>query len=97
MSINTRESLKSNFEKGKRATQEKFEDLIDSSFNKIEDSLLLGPAGATGKIGLWLSDSDAPIGPTANGEKGEVVVSDSFLYLCHEQNNWIKISGDSQF
>ncbi len=67
MSIKGRTDLKSEFENGKRATAEKFEDLIDSSFNQYEDSLLLGPIGITGKRGLLgpdgLTSFNGLIGP----------------------------------
>ena len=59
-------NLKTAFESGTAATQSKFEDLIDSSYNTTNDSVLMGPIGLTGTRGL--------VGPTGvtsyNGVKG---------------------------
>lgn len=52
MSIKTRNLLKNDFASGTAATQNKFEDLIDSTLNKNEDSVLMGPIGLTGTNGL---------------------------------------------
>jgi hypothetical protein len=52
MSQKSRLNLKNEFVSGTAATQEKFEDLIDSSFNRYEDSVLMGPIGLTGTNGL---------------------------------------------
>jgi len=97
MSIKGRTDLKSEFEHGKAATAEKFEDLIDSSFNRYEDSILAGPIGMTGTLGLWLSESIAPTGSTSTGTPGEFIVSGTAVYICHALNSWIKISGETQF
>lgn len=97
MAIKARIDLKSDFENGKQATAEKFKDLIDSSYNVYEDSLLQGPLGMTGKTGLWLSGPTAPTGPTSNGIQGEVIVDGSEIYICYQTNSWIKITGDVNF
>jgi hypothetical protein len=52
MSIQTRSTLKAGFTSGSQATSEKFDNLIDSAYNKSEDSLLFGPLGLTGNYGL---------------------------------------------
>jgi hypothetical protein len=52
MSIKSRNLLKSQFVAGTAATSSKFEDVFDSHFNKLDDSLLSGPAGVTGVNGL---------------------------------------------
>ena len=66
MSTKSRINLKNDFVSGTAATQSKFEDLIDSSYNTYQDSILLGPSGQTGTNGL--------VGPTGvtsyNGLKG---------------------------
>lgn len=66
MSSKSRINLKTEFVSGTAATQSKFEDLIDSSYNTNEDSVLLGPIGLTGTRGLV-----GPTGTTSyNGVKG---------------------------
>jgi hypothetical protein len=66
MSSKSRINLKSEFVSGTAATQSKFEDLIDSSYNTYQDSVLLGPSGQTGTNGLV-----GPAGVTSyNGVKG---------------------------
>lgn len=66
MSSQSRINLKTAFASGTAATQSKFEDLIDSSYNTTNDSVLMGPIGLTGTRGL--------VGPTGvtsyNGVKG---------------------------
>jgi hypothetical protein len=62
MSQKSKLTLKSQFVSGTAATSAKFEDLIDSSYNKIDDSILYGPLGVTGKYGLL-----GPTGGTYNG------------------------------
>lgn len=52
MAIKSISDLKTEFSTGNRATSDSFGDLIDSSFNKYEESVLLGPIGLTGKYGL---------------------------------------------
>jgi hypothetical protein len=66
MSTKSRINLKNDFVSGTAATQSKFEDLIDSSYNTYQDSVLLGPSGQTGTNGLV-----GPSGVTSyNGLKG---------------------------
>ena len=62
MSQKSKLSLKSEFVSGTAATSAKFEDLIDSAYNKVDDSILYGPLGTTGKYGLL-----GPTGGTYNG------------------------------
>jgi|688.fasta_scaffold912711_1 hypothetical protein len=122
MSIKSRNSLKIDFAAGTAATSNKFEDLIDSTLNKNEDSLLNGPIGLTGtngligpsgstfynglvgpdteehQLGLWLSlGASAPVGPTAEGIVGNVIVSEDSMYICYETNSWLKIAGSTAF
>lgn len=52
MSITSRNNLKTEFISGTAATQAKFNDLIDSSYNTSDDSILIGPLGMTGSNGL---------------------------------------------
>ena len=51
MSIASRNTLKTGFVAGTAATATKFADLIDSAFNRNDDSLELGPTGMTGATG----------------------------------------------
>lgn len=60
MSSKSRINLKLEFVSGTAATQTKFENIIDSSYNTSEDSILLGPIGQTGNRGLV-----GPIGLTS--------------------------------
>jgi hypothetical protein len=62
MSVKNRNNLKSEFANGLMATEEKFANMIDSSYNRAEDSVLMGPAGITGTFGLI-----GPSGGTHNG------------------------------
>jgi len=50
--IKTLNQLKSLFSTGNQATEDLFEDLIDSYYGKAEDSILIGPLGLTGTYGL---------------------------------------------
>ena len=72
MSVINRTSLKAEFATGNRATSSYFEDLIDSAFNKAEDSVILGPVGITGKSGL--------IGPTGSTHNGLIGPSGATFY-----------------
>jgi hypothetical protein len=50
--INSPNDLKIIFSTGSQATEDAFANLIDSSYNKLEDSILLGPTGLTSIYGL---------------------------------------------
>lgn len=94
MSIKGRTDLKEDFEIGKRATQEKFEDLIESTFNQIEDSLLQGPIGITGKRGLLgpdgLTSFNGLIGPDGvNFNNGLLGPTGSSHYM----GLWLDVDG----
>jgi hypothetical protein len=52
MSNKSRINLKNEFTSGTPASEEKFVDLIDSSYNVNDDSVLMGPIGITGSNGL---------------------------------------------
>lgn len=65
MSVKNRNTLKSAFSNGLMATEDNFADLIDSPYNRAEDSVLMGPVGITGTFGLI-----GPTGGTYNGLKG---------------------------
>lgn len=96
MAIKIKNELKADFETGKQATEEKFINLIDSAYNKAEDSVLIGPLGQTGTVGLWIS-SNIPASPTANGEKGEISVNEDNIFICIDSNSWIKFQGATSF
>jgi hypothetical protein len=82
MSSKSRINLKTAFASGTAATQSKFEDLIDSSYNTTNDSVLMGPIGLTGTMGL--------IGPTGstsyNGLLGPTGAT-------HYLGLWLDLSG----
>lgn len=65
MSIKNRNTLKNLFLNGLMATEANFADMIDSPYNRAEDSVLMGPLGITGTYGLI-----GPTGGTYNGVKG---------------------------
>lgn len=73
MSVKNRNTLKSAFGNGLMATEEKFADMIDSPYNRAEDSVLMGPLGVTGKSGL--------IGPTGGTYNGLIGPSGSTHYI----------------
>ncbi len=50
--INSVNDLKDTFSTGNQANEAAFADLIDSAYNKNDDSVLLGPVGLTGTYGL---------------------------------------------
>ena len=58
MSQLNRDDLKNEFLKDNVLTQDRFENLIDSTYNKVDDPLLVGPTGATGPTG-----AEGPQGP----------------------------------
>jgi len=71
MSIKTRTQLVAQTQTGQPATASKFEDMIDSAYNKAEDSILAGPLGMTGTVGLWIS-ATAPTAYNSAGVTGQV-------------------------
>jgi hypothetical protein len=73
MSVKNRNTLKSAFSNGLMATEENFEDLIDSPYSRAEDSVLMGPVGITGTFGL--------IGPTGGTYNGLIGPSGSTYYI----------------
>lgn len=108
MAIISRNALKTEFQNGNQATEAYFEDLIDSSYNRNEDSLLLGPLGLTGKygllgptggttIGMYISNGSVPTGPTSSGSTGQVVLgstgtSGAYIYI-HNGTQWFRFEG----
>jgi hypothetical protein len=92
MSILSRNALKAEFISGTAATESKFGDLFDSSYNLNDDSVVLGPTGITGTYGLWFTVLGAtPISLSATGSTGQVAAGNSGLWLCIAQNTWILI------
>jgi hypothetical protein len=65
MSIKSRNDLKAEFVSGTAATEQKFENIFDSHYNRYEDSVMIGPMGVTGSYGLL-----GPDGGTYNGVLG---------------------------
>jgi hypothetical protein len=104
MSIASRNTLKSAFVPGTAANSAKFGDLIDSAFNRNDDSLVLGPTGMTGTYGLM-----GPTGGTymgmyvcpfyagftgASGSTGQTIFIGFDMYVF-SGINWIKFGGTS--
>lgn len=104
MSITSRNTLKTGFASGTAATSSKFGDLIDSAFNRNDDSLVLGPTGMTGVYGLL-----GPTGGTymgmyvcpfyagftgASGITGQTVFEGYNMYVF-SGTNWVKFGGTS--
>ena len=104
--------LKNAFSTGNQATASSFSDLIDSSYNTTDDSVLLGPAGYTGVYGLIGPTGGTGIGlfisskvedPTfdSEGTVGEVYFSTSgptpYVYFCTGPTSWIQIQGATSF
>ena len=112
MSVINRNNLKAEFQEGNMATQEYFQDLIDSSYNRAEDSLLMGPLGMTGKygligptggtaLGLYIINMATPVAPTASGSTGMVVIKNhgstgAYMYV-HNGTQWYRFEGLSTF
>jgi hypothetical protein len=107
MSVINRNNLKAEFQDGNMATEGYFADLIDSSYNRAEDSILMGPLGLTGKFGLLgptggttygmhIISGPIPLSPTAAGSTAQVVLksvgaSGAEMYI-HNGNQWFYIS-----
>ena len=100
MSILSRNALKAEFVSGTAATQQKFEDLFDSSYNMNDDSVLMGPVGMTGSLGLWISNDAEPGSSSASGLTGQTILGSSgptaYVYV-HNGTQWFKFEGSSSF
>ena len=110
--IKTINALKALFSIGEQATEDSFTDLIDSSYNKSEDSILLGPLGLTGRygllgptggtyLGLYLSGKTGPLGPTDAGATGETVLykdgGNAVYVYIHNGSRWFRFDGVYDF
>lgn len=91
--------LKDIFSTGNQANETAFGDLFDSSYNKSDDSILIGPVGLTGSIGLYLSEKGATeiTSPSVTGTTGETVIfpdggNTVYLYI-HNGTQWMRFSG----
>ena len=104
MSILSRNTLKTEFVAGTAATSAKFTDLIDSAFNRNDDSLVLGPTGMTGTYGLlgptggtymgmFISPSYAGF-TGASGMTGQTIF-DGYTMYVYSGVNWVKFGGTS--
>lgn len=95
MSIKTRTQLVAQTATGQQASASKFEDIIDSAYNRAGDSILVGPLGMTGTKGFWIS-ATAPIGYTSAGTTGQVAFgitgatgATSYMYV-HTGTQWVR-------
>lgn len=99
MSAINRTALKAEFQTGNQATAAYFTDLIDSSFNKVDDNLLLGPVGLSDNWGVFISST----GPTFNnsvGQTGQMAFSQSGAtasLFIHNGTQWFKFTGTGTF
>tara|TARA_Y100000385_G_scaffold282520_1_gene337102 strand:+ start:1337 stop:1639 length:303 start_codon:yes stop_codon:yes gene_type:complete len=100
MSSLNRNSLKAEFVAGTSISATKFENLIDSAYNNVDDALLLGPTGSTGNYGIFLSATATA--PTAgqSGVEGELRLieagSTGYAYI-HSNNKWFRFEGLTSF
>jgi hypothetical protein len=111
MSVINRNNLKAEFQDGNMATESYFTDLIDSSYNRAEDSLLVGPVGMTGKFGLLGPTGGTYVGsyiivtpPTAYnapGSTGQIAFrntgSTGADMFMHNGTQWYRFSGTRTF
>ena len=102
MSIKTRTQLVAQTATGQQASASKFEDMIDSAYNRAEDSILVGPLGMTGTIGLWIS-ATAPTGRTSSGSTGQIAFgltgvtgATSYMYI-HTGTQWVRSIVETTF
>jgi len=89
MARRNRDTLKNYFEKGKRPSQEAFEDLIDSSLNTLDDGFSGSP-----ETGIGLSPlNDKGVIISAYNKPGdekalwEIAVKDNDLHILHCDDN----------
>jgi hypothetical protein len=108
MSVINRNSLKAEFQEGNMATQAYFADLIDSNYNRAEDSVLMGPLGLTGKFGLqgptggtfmgmYHINATTPASSAAPGSTGQVIIkhigsTGAYMYI-HNGTQWYRFEG----
>ena len=112
MSIQKRNNLKAEFQDGNMATQDYFADMIDSAYNRADDSVLMGPLGLTGKYGLlgptgglayglYPSSASAPVAYNSPGLTGQVTFRNSGStgvdMFIHNGIQWYKFSGTRTF
>ena len=94
MSSKSRINLKTEFVSGTAATQTKFENLIDSSYNTNEDSVLLGPVGLTGTRGLvgptGVTSYNGLIGPSGSAFNNGLLGPTG---ATHYLGLWLDLSG----
>ena len=108
MSVINRNSLKAEFQEGSMATEAYFADFIDSTYNRAEDSVLMGPLGMTGKygllgptggttIGMYIVNATQPASSSAAGSTGEVIIkhvgtTGAYMYV-HTGTQWYRFEG----
>jgi len=94
MSIKSRNDLKTQFVSGTAATQDKFNDVFDSSYNRNDDSLLHGPIGQTGTNGLvgpsGVTSYNGLIGPSGATFNNGLIGPDG---NTHYLGLWLDLSG----
>lgn len=88
-----RQDLKIGFTGGTSANGTKFGNLIDSFYNVNEDSVVKGPSGQTGAMGLWFYNIGAtPGGLTAPGVTGQFAIDPQGAWVCIGNGAWIQIA-----
>jgi hypothetical protein len=110
--MSSRSDLKNSFSTGNQATPAIFANLIDSTYNTTEDSLLLGPVGYTGSygligpiggtyVGLFISSKTENPTPSSPGILGETFFSvngpTAYGYFCIGTDTWIRLPGSTAF
>lgn len=95
--MKNRIDLKKDFESGQQATEQKHAELIDSTYNKTDDSVLINENGVTGTNGIWYNENDLSyIEDTVVGIKGQVIVKGDDVYIFKGINDFIKLSSTSK-
>lgn len=82
MAVQTLETLKGYFSKGKLPTQSNYEDLLDTVFSLIQGSSGLPQVDINTYTGAKVGDIVQHIGNTDNGNYGYIPIVNGYLYKC---------------
>lgn len=96
MAKQTRSALQSMFVSGTAATEQKFEDLLDSFHSVRDDSVIMGPSGVTGLSGMFIiSGASAPTSwDGSTGSTGQVAWDGTTL-MVHNGEYWNAYTGST--
>ena len=100
MSLFNRSQLKQEFKTGTLSTEQKFSILIDSTYNRIEDSILMGPLGYVGTSGLIGPPGGTHVGlfvgSGPQGAVGKVIILDEGIQVYNtDLQTWIILGSTS--